>query len=212
MILEAAIEFFAERGFAAQTRELAARLEISEPLIYRYFPTKEALVRQVFLTVIESRWDQAWASDLRDRRRSLRERLVGFYGRYLDAIDDEVWIRIVMYASLDGLDLTRRYIAGHVEEVMGVVAVETRSALHLEGELEPERLWHLQSTLIYYLVRKHIHRTPVESDHAAVVALAVDAFLSGLPGGPSVERHTDRDRTVLPTPSPSALPEASVDE
>src|SRR3954451_19979179 len=84
MILEAAVEFFAERGFAAQTRELAARLDISEPLIYRYFPTKEALVHQVYLTVIESRWDEEWTRALRDRSTSLRERLVGFYTRYLD--------------------------------------------------------------------------------------------------------------------------------
>jgi AcrR family transcriptional regulator len=181
MILDAAVEFFAERGFAAQTRELAARLDISEPLIYRYFPTKEALVHQVYQAVIESRWDDAWTSALRDRRSSLRERLVGFYQRYLEAIDDEVWIRIVMYASLDGLDMTRHYIAGHVEDVMGVVASETRAALHLEDEVEPELVWHLQSTLIYYLVRKHIHRTPVDPDLAAVVTLAVDAFLSGVP-------------------------------
>jgi hypothetical protein len=110
--------------------------------------------------------------------------LVEFYQRYLDAIDDEIWIRIVMYASLDGLDLTRHYIAGHVEDAMGVVAAETRAALDLDDDLEPELLWHLQSTLIYYLVRKHIHRTPVDHDHAAVVTLAVDAFLSGLPGRP----------------------------
>jgi AcrR family transcriptional regulator len=182
MILDGAVELFAERGFDAQTRELAARLDISEPLIYRYFPTKEALIERVYQEVIESRWDERWASDLQDRRAPLRMRLVDFYQRYLDAIDDGIWIRIVMYASLDGLDMTRHYIAGHVEHVMGIIAAETKTSLKLDHEVDLELVWHLQSTVVYYLVRKHIHRAPVNPDHAAVVTMAVDAFVSGLPG------------------------------
>ena len=185
MILDAAIEFFAERGFAAQTRELAARLGISEPLIYRYFPTKDVLIEQVFQKVIESRWDAEWATLLRDRSVPLRTRLVDFYQRYLDAIDDGVWIRIVMYASLDGLDMTRQYITGRVDDVMGIVATETRASLGLDQEVDPELVWHIQSTLIYYLVRKHIHLTSVPEDHTAVVTMAVNAFLNGLPTRPA---------------------------
>jgi len=180
MILDAAIEFFAEKGFTAQTRELAVRLGISEPLIYRYFPTKDALIHRVFQEVIESRWDAEWAMLLSDRAIPLRQRLIDFYERYLDAIDDGIWIRIVMYASLDGLDMTRQYIAGHVDEVMGIIATEARASTELGQEIDPELMWHLQSTLIYYLVRKHIHLTSVNEDRAAVVAMAVDAFVDGL--------------------------------
>lgn len=181
MIVEAAIEFFAEKGFAAQTRELAARLGISEPLIYRYFANKDALVQRVFHEVIESRWDPEWATLLRDFRLPLRSRLLRFYQRYLNAIDDGIWIRIVMYASLDGLDLTRRYITNHVDEVMDIIATESRSSLDLDHDVDPEILWQLQSTLIYYLIRKHIHLTPVAQDRSAVVAMAVNAFIDGLP-------------------------------
>jgi AcrR family transcriptional regulator len=175
--LDAAIKLFAERGFDAQTRELARRLGISEPLIYRYFPTKDDLIRCVFHEVIESRWDDDWARLLRDREVPLRARLVDFYQRYLDAIDDDVWIRIVMYASLDGLDMTRNYISDRVGDVMGIIAAETAAVVGAEREIDHEHLWQLQSTLIYYLVRKHIHRTPVAPDRAAVVAMAVDAFV-----------------------------------
>jgi AcrR family transcriptional regulator len=180
MILGAAIEFFAERGFAAQTRELAVRLDISESLIYRYFPTKEALIQQVYQEVIESRWDAEWTTLLQDRDRSLRTRLLDFYRRYLDAIDDGIWIRIVMYASLEGLDMTRQYIAGHVEKVMGIIVVESKASFDLEQDVDSDLVWQLQSTLIYYLVRKHIHRTPVNPDRDDMVATAVDAYLDGL--------------------------------
>jgi AcrR family transcriptional regulator len=199
MILDAAIQFFAEKGFAAQTRELAERLGISEPLIYRYFPTKDALIQQVFQEVIESRWDADWARLLLDRRIPLRQRLVDFYQRYLDAIDDGIWIRIVMYASLDGLDMTRQYITGHVDDVMGIIAAELRASMGLDQEVDPELIWHLQSTFVYYLVRKHIHSTPVAEDHSAVVAMAVNAFVDGLPTGTRSTRRRHAVDRIGPT-------------
>lgn len=180
MILEAAIEFFAERGFAAQTRDLATSLDISESLIYRYFSTKDELVRSVFREVIDSRWDPAWIDLLRDRHLPLRERLLRFYDAYLDAIDDRVWIRIVMYASLDGLDLTRHYIATHVDDVLGTIATEAAASSRRRRPIDAEVVWHLHSTLIYFLVRKHIHAVEVADDRSSVVAMAVDSLLDGL--------------------------------
>lgn len=182
MILHAAIEFFAEKGFAAQTRELANRLHVSEPLIYRYFPTKDALIQRVYEEVIESRWDAAWTDGLRDRSTPLRTRMVDFAQRYLDAIDDPVWVRIVMWASLDGLDMTRQYISGHIHDVLAIIAEEAGDSLGLDQPLGREQAWHFQSSLIYYLIRKYIHKTWVTEDPAVFVEMTVDAFLAGLQG------------------------------
>jgi AcrR family transcriptional regulator len=47
-ILDAALEVFSERGFAAATtRELAARAGITEAIIYRHFRSKEEVLRGV---------------------------------------------------------------------------------------------------------------------------------------------------------------------
>ncbi len=46
-IVEAAAEFFALHGFEGQTRELAKTMGISHSAIFRYFPTKEALIERV---------------------------------------------------------------------------------------------------------------------------------------------------------------------
>lgn len=140
-----------------------------------------APLHRVFQEVIESRWDAGWADLLRDRDVPLRARLLDFYQRYLDAIDDGIWIRIVMYASLDGLDMTRGYITANVEDLMQIIAAETREDRALDGDVDHEHLWQLQSTLIYYLVRKHIHLTPVSPERPTIVAMAVDTFLDGLP-------------------------------
>lgn len=47
LILAGAIDYFAEFGFAGKTRELSDRLGITQPLLYRYFPSKKALMEEV---------------------------------------------------------------------------------------------------------------------------------------------------------------------
>lgn len=47
-ILAAAMDLFAERGFhGTRTRDLALRAGVSEALLFRHFPTKEAIVRAI---------------------------------------------------------------------------------------------------------------------------------------------------------------------
>jgi AcrR family transcriptional regulator len=47
-ILDAATEVFAEKGYSAGSmREIAARVGVSEPALYRHFPGKEAIFRTI---------------------------------------------------------------------------------------------------------------------------------------------------------------------
>jgi AcrR family transcriptional regulator len=39
LIVKEAVRFFAEFGFGGRTRELARRLGVTQPLLYRYFPS-----------------------------------------------------------------------------------------------------------------------------------------------------------------------------
>ena len=77
-IVDEAMRFFAEVGFAGQTRELAQRLGISQPLLYRYFPTKQDLIERVFDEVYINRIDPTWYSLVQDRSKSLHDRLCEF--------------------------------------------------------------------------------------------------------------------------------------
>lgn len=179
MILDEAVRFFAECGFRAQTRELAERIGIAQSLIYRYFPTKEVLLERVYRKTFEDRWNSQWEEMLTDRSIPLEERMIAVYRSYLEAIDDPVWIRIVMHSSLDGQGLTAKYISQYVGHLMDLVAQEVSAALGGQ-HIDPETVWHLQSTFVYYLVRKHIHETPVNTDAGAVVDGAVRLYLRGL--------------------------------
>jgi len=40
-----ATEFFSEEGFGGGTRALAHRLGVTQPLLYRYFPSKDDLIK-----------------------------------------------------------------------------------------------------------------------------------------------------------------------
>jgi AcrR family transcriptional regulator len=183
-ILEGAIDFFAGHGFRADTRMLAAHVGVSQSLIFRYFGSKEALVERVYERVFLTRWNPEWEHTLRDRRRPVADRLVDFYAAYLRVVDDPRWIRIAMYASLDGRDLTRRYVNRHASRLLSLVLAELRAAA---GDEQPEQekmedletVWMLHSTIIYYLVRKHIHRTRVPPELTPVLRQLVCTFLRG---------------------------------
>ena len=58
MILDEAAEFFATNGPAASTRALAKALGITQALLYRYFPSKEALYQEVFEHLLSDWFDR----------------------------------------------------------------------------------------------------------------------------------------------------------
>ena len=146
-ILEGAIAYFSEAGFSGQTRELSRRLGITQPLLYRYFPSKQALVEKVYQTVFQGRWNPAWIPLLQDRAVPLRERLVEFYRQYAQATYRPEWIRIYMHAGLSDPTLNQRYIRLVRRELLPVMCAEVRHHCGLpvatEGpdEQEIEFVW-----------------------------------------------------------------------
>ncbi len=75
-IAAAAVAFFAEVGFGGDTRELARRLGVTQSLIFRYFPSKAALIERVYQEVYVGRWNPYWETIIADRSVSLQDRLV----------------------------------------------------------------------------------------------------------------------------------------
>jgi hypothetical protein len=137
----------------------------------------------VFRRVFLARWDPEWEAVLRDRSRPLAERLLLFYRAYLDVVDDPRWIRIVLRASLDGRDLTRRYIARYLGPLLAVIARELRREAGLPARTatasELELVWGLHSAVIYALLRKHVHRLPPSVPDDRLLALLIPCFLEG---------------------------------
>jgi AcrR family transcriptional regulator len=184
-IIDGAIDYFSEVGFSGQTRELSKRLGITQPLLYRYFSSKQALIDRVYQTVFEGRWNQGWIELLEDRKMPLRDRLIEFYRQYSEATYRPEWIRIYMHAGLSIPTLNQRYIKLVRRELMPVYCRELRHhcGIHdIDAEVsddEMEFVWSLHGGIFYYAVRQHVYKIRTSVSFMDKVEFAVDNFLAG---------------------------------
>ncbi|MGH1569545.1 TetR/AcrR family transcriptional regulator [Methylobacterium sp. P31] len=186
-IVTAAIAFFAEHGFEGQTRELAAILGITQPLLYRYFPSKEALIERVYQEVFVGRWDPFWEELLADRSVPLEERLIRFYQSYAKIILTPEWVRLFMFAGLKNLDFNGRYLRLLRERIFVRIVEELRIAFGRSpvaqvpvSNLEIETIWALHASIFYLGVRQYIYRLPLDSNVQEVIEAQVRTLLSGI--------------------------------
>jgi AcrR family transcriptional regulator len=185
-IVAKAIEHFTRHGFAGSTRELAKKIGVTQPLLYRYFPSKEALIDRVYCEVFD--WGANWQVALTDREVPLVQRMYRFYGDYSTVILREEWIRIFIFAGLTREGINIKYLKKLRSIVFLPLLVEIRAAYGIpiprsaaELETEIELVWSLHASIFYLGVRKWIYglRTPKDID--ALIRRKVDAFLQGTP-------------------------------
>jgi AcrR family transcriptional regulator len=111
-ILDAAIRLFAERGFrGTTTRELAALVGVTEPVLYQHFETK----RELYSAIIET------------KSREGEERFKTVLGPYLETDDDRrffsllaelilepytkdvAYIRLLLFSAMEGHELAELF-------------------------------------------------------------------------------------------------------
>lgn len=186
LIVQEAFSFFAEHGFEATTRVLAQRIGVTQPLLFRYFSTKDELIDAVFDLAYSRLARRDWLSMIRESEGSLRTRLIKFCYAYARENYDSDWIRLYMFAGLAGGELNRRYIKRVTEPVLRAIALEIRSHLRFSGsekslsKEEIEYLWIFHGGLYYHAIRHHIYRLPVDAKAlASLVEITVDTIISG---------------------------------
>jgi AcrR family transcriptional regulator len=186
-IVQKAISFFAERGFEGNTRELAERLNITQPLLYFYFPNKEALIERVYQDVFVGRWNAQWEQRILDRSRPIKARLSEFYQDYAKAIVTHEWVRLFMFSGLKGLDFNSRYLRLLRERIFGKIIEELRLSQKLKPiaeipltNMEIEAVWSLHATIFYLGVRKWIYNMPVPDDLGPIIEMKVTMFIDGI--------------------------------
>lgn len=185
-IVEAAAEFFAEYGFEGQTRQLAKTMGITHSAIFRYFPSKEALIERVYEHVFVSRWDPGWKALITDRTQTLEDRLIRFYREYAERIFDAQWMRIFMFAGLKGHPMTDRYVSLIRTQLIRPACGELRAALGLPTlasvpitAREEEAFWALHGMIFYLGIRKFIYGVRTHRDQSQIIGDDVRAFLAG---------------------------------
>lgn len=186
-ILEEAVRFFAEVGFGGDTRELAKRAQVTHALLFRYFPSKDALIERVYREVYLGRWNPYWELLIQDRTIPLRERMVEFYKLYAQTILSYEFVRLLMFAGLRGADMTRRWFALVAERIVLPICGEIRQFYGLPDfkeipptQIEIELVWGVNSRVFYFGVRKYIYGMPVPGDLNLLIEAEVRTFFDGV--------------------------------
>lgn len=162
-IVEGAIGFFSERGLDGQTRELAARINVTHPLLYHYFPSKQALIKRVYKEVYLGRWKAVWESWIDDRSVPLQARLTRFYIDYTKTVIlSKEWVRILVLSGFADAYMPDNYLKLLRERLLNRIVRETRAELGLPVEKPPteaelELIWGLHGGIFYIGIRHCIY-------------------------------------------------------
>lgn len=204
-IVKEAAAFFADVGLDGRTRDLAARMKVSQALIYRYFPNKSALIDRVFATVFARRDIEEGTRLLTDASVPLEDRLIRFYQDYA-AGHSYVSMRLFMFAGLTGGSLQRRYSFDLTEHVFAPIIEALRREAGLpslrdepmvRGERELAMMLH--GSIIFLGIRKHVYQMPLPDSLDDLIAQQVRTFLGGAAGTMRIMR-TGSDRETLGVP------------
>lgn len=189
-ILHGAMKLFAEKGFrGTTTRALARELKISEALLFRYFPSKEALYR----AIIERRTngseemffpkEAVQAKNDRQVFQSIASYLISKNS------EDPTFLRLIQYSALEGHELSRMFFKTHsldrtklLSEYIGQ-RIKDRAFRKVSPMLAARAfigmiIHHVQWQELYGM--KQVFPFPQEQ----VVDAFVDTFLHGLTGNP----------------------------
>ncbi len=187
-IIDEAVRYFAEVGFDGQTRELARRLGISQPLLFRYFPTKGDIVKRVYEEVYLRRWRPQWEDLLSDRSRPLSDRLNQFYHEYTNAIFEFEWVRILVFSGIKGVTLYQQYLKLIHDKVLDRICTELREEHNFPDlkktpltEREFDLAWNLHGGIFYIAIRKFIYGSEKRENFDAAIEDSIAVFLAGAP-------------------------------
>ncbi|GHU05277.1 TetR family transcriptional regulator [Alphaproteobacteria bacterium] len=184
LILDEAVKFFSENGFEGQTRILAERLGVTQPLLYRYFSDKDALIRQVFDEVYIKKWEPEWDKMIRDRSRPLADRMVGFYQSYYEAIFKSEFIRIFLFSGLKGGESNRRYIELVQKNILVPFCEELIIELKLTDPrviaLTPDLAWTIHGIVAQVSIRTWVYNLPAPQSTDKQIELSVRSFMIGM--------------------------------
>jgi AcrR family transcriptional regulator len=188
LIVDHAMRFFAEKGLDGQTRELARRLGITQSLIYRYFPSKDALIERVYEKWFSEFWNPAWPKWIVDRREPLEDRLLRFYRDYARVIYTYEWVRLFAFSGLYGCAYHFRFVTRNREELYPWIAAELRHDHGLPTlqeipltEFEIEQIVSMHATALWVGQRRWLYRLPVPVDISTLVAARIRSFITAAP-------------------------------
>jgi AcrR family transcriptional regulator len=185
-IIQGAMRIFADKGFRdTTTREIAQRLGISEALMFKYFPSKEALYRAIIKKRIDRAEEMLFPPEViqaKDDRKVFQGIATNLIERN---VQDPIFMRLLHFSALEGHELARLFFTNHAQKKIKLLAryIEQRRQEGVFRKVPPELaaqgflgmiLHYVQARELFGL--KHWRRfSPAE-----VIETFVQIFLKGL--------------------------------
>lgn len=184
-ILAKAYEFFSEYGLTAQTRALAESCGVSQRLLYSFFPSKAALLEEVYKSEIAGSFKAIWFAELKDRAMPVEQRLLRLYRDYYDTVTTRRWLRLFLYASLAEVAMAPAYIGGVLTHMLEIIVAEAAAEQRLQVPADPALVqeigWILHGAISHLAIRRHVYHNANPLPPLEVIALHVRSFVAGLP-------------------------------
>ena len=161
-IVDGAIQFYATHGLDGQLRNLTKELGITHTLLYHYFPTKDALIKQVYKDVFESRWKPEWEVLLDDNKLTPEEKLNAFYLDYSTTVLTYDLVRILIFSGLSDHSISDRFFEMLRSRLLPRLIRETRKYCKHNIRAKPshrelEHLMGLHGGIFYIGIRRWIY-------------------------------------------------------
>jgi AcrR family transcriptional regulator len=185
-IVDAAIKVFSEKGFrGTTTRELAAAVGVSEPVLYQHFSTK----RDLYAAIIDSKSQDvekvvaelASFLDTNDDRaffRHLADMILDFYG------SDPAYLRLLLFSALERHELSELFSERHSCAFVRQVVHYIQRRIE-QGAIRPMNAWMIATSFLSMVAQRGMdqmlaphQRYPVEREE--LVEGMIDIFLKGI--------------------------------
>lgn len=201
-ILANATTYFSEHGLNAQTRAIAEACGVTQRLLYRYFPSKAALLSAVYDEQIVAPFKAVWIVKLRDRSIPVQTRIQEFYDDYFETVLTRKWLRLFMHASLGDLGMAPNYINAIIKQLLIVIAEEVAFEQKVELPDETPRAleiaWILHGTISHLAIRRHLYGADPSVADNDVLRIHVASFIGGFAHAVQVARLPDGDKNAFP--------------
>jgi len=185
LIVSQAIAFFSEVGLSGDTTALAASMGVAQPLIYRYFENKEALIARVFEETFLSNWNPLWEEMLTDPAKDLRQRLLTFHNDFSRVQLTRERVRLSLFFALSGWDMQPYFrlmrnqvyvpIAEGLRAHAGAPSIKSAPLREFEVDLAKSIVEKIQ----YYGIRKWVYALPDLPPIEPLIEISVSALLDG---------------------------------
>lgn len=143
-ILHIAMRLFAERGFrGTTTKEIAQAAGVSEAMVFRHYANKNELYRAIIDHKACNEVDIKTPLEKMMELAESKDDYALFYGLALNALnkhrDDPNFMRLLLYAALEGHELSQMFFENFVVEVYNFLGsyIEQRQREGVFRQMEP---------------------------------------------------------------------------